>query len=106
MGVGVSVPGLVGSSMRTHLSLGSAALFAVLALAGCKKDGPATTFCLGPDGTSQDCGIGCKVEENEKACEKWKEKTIEICDKAGKDACQEICEADENDYACEKAKSM
>ncbi len=31
---------------------------------------------------------------------------IELCDKVGKDKCQEICEADKNDYACTKVKSM
>jgi hypothetical protein len=32
--------------------------------------------------------------------------TIELCDKIGKEQCQEICEADKNEYACTKAKSM
>lgn len=92
--------------MRKHLyALATLAVSAAF-LTACKQDGPATKFCLGADGTSQDCGIGCKIEENEKACAKWEEKTVKICEDAGKEACQEICEADENKYACEKAKSM
>jgi len=36
-----------------------------------KRRSAATEFCLGPDGTSQDCGIGCTIEKQETACAKW-----------------------------------
>lgn len=80
-------------------------LFLGTFLIGCEEDA-ATKFCLGADGTSQDCAIGCKTAKNKKACDKWAEKTREICPKVGKAACQEICEKDENPTACELAKSM
>ena len=79
--------------------------FSCLTLTGCDSDGPATKFCLGADGTSQDCGIGCTTEKNEKACAKWAEKTKEICGKVTKDECQQICEKDENPTACELVKN-
>lgn len=88
--------------MRIH----ALSLFAVLSAGslGC-GDPPATTFCLGADGTSQDCGIGCKIEKEKKACDKWAEKTKEICGKIPKEKCQEICVADENPTACELVKN-
>jgi hypothetical protein len=72
--------------------------------AGCKSD-TVTKFCLGADGTSQDCALGCTIEENEKACAKWAEKTKEICGKVSKEECQEICVKDENPTACELVKN-
>lgn len=63
-------------------------------------------FCLGADGTSQDCGISCKVDKDEECCAKWAEKTKAICAKIPKAKCQEICEKDENPTACEIAKTM
>lgn len=71
----------------------------------CRRD-EVTKFCLSEDGTSQDCGIACTISKSEEACEKWEKMTIELCDKVGKQQCQEICEADDNEYACTKAKSM
>jgi hypothetical protein len=79
------------------------ALFA-LALVGCQKN-HATEFCLGPDGTSQDCGIGCTIEKQETACAKWAEKTKELCGKITKEECQEICDKDKNPTACELVKN-
>jgi hypothetical protein len=81
------------------------ATWMVLALAGCKEDYP-TKMCLSDEGTHQDCGIACTISESDEACAKWETMTVELCDKAGKDKCQEICEADKNKYACDKAKSM
>ena len=88
-----------------RVSLFATFLFGLAVSAGCKSDGPATTFCLGADGNSQDCGIGCTVEENEKACAKWAEKTKELCGKISKEECQEICTKDENPTACELVKN-
>ncbi|MBK8256182.1 MAG: hypothetical protein IPK82_26370 [Polyangiaceae bacterium] len=77
-----------------------------LSLAACKSQSAVVGFCLGADGTSQDCGIACKVEKHEQACAKWAEKTKAICAKITKDQCQEICVKDENPTACEIAKTM
>jgi hypothetical protein len=74
-------------------------------LGGCSED-YVTKTCLSQEGTHQDCGIACTISESEEACKKWEKMTIELCDKVGKEKCQEICEADKNDYACTKAKSM
>jgi hypothetical protein len=87
-------------------SLALALVFASVVIIGCKKDDYTTEMCLSQEGTHQDCGIACTISKSEEACSKWETMTIELCDKAGKDACQEICEADENPYACTKAKSM
>ena len=81
------------------------------ATATAKVEGPkakSTTakFCLGADGTSQDCGISCKVDKDPDTCAKWAEKTKAICAKIKKAECQEICEKDENPTACELAKAM
>ncbi len=89
--------------MRTLLFT---AAFSLAAFASACSEDFATKMCLSPEGTSQDCGIGCKISENEKACAKWKEKTIEICGKITKEQCQEICEKDENPTACELAAKM
>jgi hypothetical protein len=78
----------------------------LILLVGCKKEDYATQMCLSEEGTHQDCGIACTISKSEEACKKWETMTIELCDKAGKEACQEICEADENQYACSKAKTM
>lgn len=66
----------------------------------------ACKFCLGPDGTSQDCGISCKTDKDPECCAKWAEKTKDICAKITKAQCQEICDKDENPTACEIAKTM
>jgi hypothetical protein len=71
-----------------------------------KKQGFATKMCLSAEGTSQDCGIGCKIEKNEEACKRWADKTKELCPKLTKAECQEICDKDENPTACELAKNM
>lgn len=82
----------------------TATLLLALSVGGCKED-HATKFCLGADGTSQDCALGCTIEKNEKACAKWEEKTKELCGKISKAECQEICEKDENPTACELVKN-
>lgn len=74
--------------------------------AGCGGKSAAVGFCLGPDGTSQDCGIACKIDKDEKSCAKWAEQTKTLCAKLTKEKCQEICTADENPTACEIAKTM
>ena len=87
------------------LTLGSAlALGFALGLGGCQD--AVTKICLSEEGNSQDCGIACTTSKNEDACKKWEKLTLALCDKKGKEVCQEICEKDENKYACEKAKSM
>lgn len=64
------------------------------------------TFCLGQDGTSQDCGIACQVTKDTRACAKWADQTRAICAKVSKADCQEICEKDQNPTACDLAKTM
>lgn len=91
-------------SKTAPLALTLSFVFAAV-LGGCGDD-YATKMCLSAEGTNQDCGIACTISESKEACAKWEKMTIELCDKAGKEACQEICEADKNDYACTKAKSM
>ena len=84
------------------LALTSAAL-----LGACvKRQDEVTKFCLSAEGTHQDCGIACTISKSDEACKKWETMTIELCDKVGKQQCQEICEADNNDFACVKARSM
>lgn len=75
-------------------------------LSACNQQDEATKFCLSAEGTHQDCGIACTISKADEACKKWEKMTIELCDKVGKEQCQEICEADKNEYACTKAKSM
>ena len=88
-------------------SFASSVVFASLVLlVGCKKEDYPTKMCLSEEGTHQDCGIACTISKSDEACAKWEKMTIELCDKAGKQACEEICEADDNQYACTKAKSM
>jgi hypothetical protein len=74
--------------------------------AGPKEKSITAKFCLGDDGTSQDCGISCKVDKDPDTCAKWAEKTKALCAKITKAQCQEICEKDENPTACELAKAM
>lgn len=97
--------GLLALGMRTSAAL-SLVFASLVLLVGCKKDDFATKMCLSEEGTHQDCGIACTISESKEACSKWEKMTIELCDKVGKDACQEICEADKNEYACTKAKAM
>jgi hypothetical protein len=78
----------------------------VLLAAACKQQDEATKFCLSAEGTHQDCGIACTISKSDEACKKWEKLTIELCDKVGKQQCEEICEADTNEYACSKVKSM
>ena len=75
-------------------------------LFACSKKNPAVGFCLGPDGTSQDCGIACKVVEDKESCDKWADMTLKLCSKITKAQCQEICDKDKNPYACDIAKQM
>jgi uncharacterized lipoprotein YehR (DUF1307 family) len=82
------------------------ALTSAVLLAACNPQDEATKFCLSVDGTHQDCGIACTISKSDEACKKWETMTIELCDKVGKQQCQEICEADTNEFACSKAKSM
>lgn len=86
-------------------ALAASFVFVVALAAGCKSEPTVVKFCLGEDGTSQDCGIACKVTKDARSCEKWAEKTRELCAKISKDECQEICEKDENPTACELAKA-
>jgi hypothetical protein len=90
--------------MRSFVS--SLVFASLVLLVGCEKDDYATKMCLSEEGTNQDCGIACSISKSKEACSKWEKMTIELCDKAGKEACQEICEADDNQYACTKSKSM
>ena len=87
-----------------NLLLVPALAFAMLAGA-CGEDF-STKMCLSDEGTNQDCGIACTISENEKACEKWKKMTTELCGKITKEQCQEICDADKNPTACELAAKM
>ena len=80
--------------------------FLSAALLGCNRPDEVTKFCLSAEGTNQDCGIACTISKSDEACKKWEKMTLELCDKVGKQQCQEICEADKNEYACTKAKSM
>jgi hypothetical protein len=77
-----------------------------LLLGACDKQDEVTKFCLSAEGTHQDCGIACTISKSDEACGKWEKMTIELCDKIGKQQCQEICEADNNEFACTKAKAM
>jgi hypothetical protein len=80
-------------------------LFA-FALTACHKQSAVVTFCLGQDGTSQDCGIACQVTKDQKSCAKWADQTRAICAKVSKADCQEICEKDQNPTACDLVKTM
>lgn len=77
-----------------------------LLIPACSSKSAAVGFCLGADGTSQDCGIACKVDKDEACCAKWAEKTKAICAKITKAECQEICDKDQNPTACDIAKTM
>jgi hypothetical protein len=79
----------------------------VVSIASCKGEkSAAAKFCMGSDGTSQDCGISCKIDKDEDSCARWAEKTRGICAKISKAECQEICVKDENPTACELVKTM
>jgi hypothetical protein len=78
----------------------------LLSLAGCNSKSAAVGFCLGADGTSQDCAIACNVDKDEACCAKWAQKTKDLCAKLPKAKCQEICEKDQNPTACAIAKTM
>jgi len=41
-------------------------------VSGCDSKSSAHKFCMGDDGTAQDCGICCKVDKAEECCEKAK----------------------------------
>lgn len=84
----------------------SAAPSASTAPAGPKEKSVTAKFCLGADGTSQDCAISCKIDKDPDTCARWAEKTKAICAKISKVKCQEICDKDENPTACELAKAM
>ncbi len=75
------------------------------ALLGCEEP-QANQFCKGPDGTIQDCGIACDTTKKEDVCKLFASKTKELCDKVGKDKCQDICDKDKNEHACAHVKSM
>jgi hypothetical protein len=92
------------SSLRSSSLLLALCVGALLGACGGQDE--VTKFCLSAEGTHQDCGIACTISKNQDACKKWETMTIELCDKIGKQQCQEICVADKNDYACSKAKSM
>lgn len=89
--------------MHRFVVVAAAAFSLVL---GCKSESAATKFCLGADGTSQDCGIACKVDKGKEVCDKWAKQTKDLCPKLTKAQCQEICVKDENPTACELAKTM
>ena len=72
---------------------------------GCQED-PAVRACLAENGRQDDCGTACNINQSEEACGKWKQMTVELCDKAGKRTCESICRGDGNPFACEKARSM
>jgi hypothetical protein len=92
--------------MSLESALLTFAFMAAALLGACNQQDEATKFCLSAEGTHQDCGIACTISKSEEACKKWETMTIELCDKVGKQQCQEICEADNNEFACTKAKSM
>src|SRR5689334_18530924 len=91
---------------KAYLFAVLALTLALAALSACKSKGAAAKFCLGKDGTSQDCGIACKVSKDKESCDKWAKMTTELCGKISKAECQEICDKDKNPTACELAKKM
>ena len=115
-----------------HHRLALLPLFAILALPGCGKDAN-TKICLDEfekfetavkaeddqarqlaGGVYQSCGISCDVTEDADACAAFQRVTEVICDKEGKEACQELCDAgkgndenpEKNEHACAKVASM
>lgn len=95
------------TSSSTAAATGTTAKAAESAAPEARKEKSITgKFCLGADGTSQDCAISCKVDKDPETCAKWAEKTKAICAKITKAECQEICDKDENPTACEIAKTM
>jgi predicted transglutaminase-like cysteine proteinase len=89
--------------MHRFLIIAAAALSLIV---GCNSQSATAKFCLSAEGTSQDCGIACKIEKGKDVCDKWAEKTKALCPKLTKAECQEICVKDENPTACELAKAM
>ena len=81
-------------------------LLLALPVVSCRHESPAVTFCLGNDGTSQDCGIACKETKDSRSCAKWADLTRKICSKISKEECQDICTKDENPTACDLVKTM
>ena len=52
-------------------------------------------------GIYQSCGISCDITEDKDACAAFKRVTEVICEKEGKEACEELCNAGEkNEHAC------
>ena len=72
---------------------------------GCQED-PTIRACLSESGRQDDCGNACIINESQAACKKWKQMTVELCNRAGKRTCESICRGDGNPFACEHARSM
>ncbi|HEU0031761.1 MAG TPA: hypothetical protein VFQ53_14085 [Kofleriaceae bacterium] len=80
---------------------------------GCRRTSVAEKFCLGAEGTYQDCAIACDVTSDEDSCAKWAMLTRQICEREGKQPCQELClhgvsaaSDARNPTACELVKQM
>jgi hypothetical protein len=101
-----SASGASSSAAAASAAPQGATAAATAAPQGPKEKSITAKFCLGDDGTSQDCGISCKVDKDPDTCARWAEKTKALCAKLPKAKCQEICEKDENPTACELAKAM
>ncbi len=62
----------------------------------------------------QSCGISCDVVEDDEACAAFKKVTEVICEKEGKDACQDLCDKgkgtdenpEKNEHACAAVAKM
>jgi hypothetical protein len=83
-------------------------VFAVGFAIGCGKP-VVVEFCLGADGTYQDCGIACDVTKDEASCAKFAELTKKLCDDEGKEACQAACDnsgGEKNQTACDLVAKM
>ena len=65
-------------------------------------------------GIYQSCGISCDITKDEEACAAYKRVTEVICEKEGKEACEELCKAGEgnsenpekNEHACAALAKM
>jgi hypothetical protein len=97
---------LVPRQMKTSMIAMAIALAFGAAACGKGEKSAAAKFCLGADGTSQDCGISCKIDKDADTCAKWAEMTKQLCGKITKEQCNEICTKDENPTACELVKTM
>lgn len=91
--------------MKALLAMGLAGALAVLA-AGCETEPAMNKFCKGPDGNVQDCAIACDTTKAADVCKLYETKTIALCDKIGKQRCQNICDKDKNVHACAHVKTM